>query len=494
MAILDFLTKRKIKTTDKEASTTSVNNSSNFDSLIQTITPATIIEALDNLQSGNLGDYGKLAAEVFEWEKHYRSCITRRKEAVAKTEAFFSNTENVSADILEALDYLVSSPEVFKLINFCMQGLNEGFSVNEILWDTTGKVAYPKEIINIPAWWLNLSIDRRTVQYKNKEFPQDGNYVVHYPRLGTVKATDGAFCKLAFSSYLFKNYTTRDWFVFNNRFGMPLRVGKYAAGANREEKDTLKKAIRQLGTDTGVVVSNSTMIEFLEKKVGGIGDYKNFIEFINTETSKAIVGQTMTIDQGSSKSQAEVHSSVEEEKIDFDAKMLAATLQKQLIIPFLLNNFSSIKDVSKIPRIYLNYSKIKQDTFISVVEQAVKIGVKVPVNYISKKLGIPLARDKEETAKHINEQYFGGQSKEKNPTKKPDSNLSSEGKIELLEQYPDNQNEINKNIENLLNVSSFEELGKKVDNFNPSNKKFIEKLEMETLFEHTKSNKKDTEE
>ena len=114
MAIQDFFTKRKIKTTDLDiAVTTTVNNSSNFDSLIQNITPATIINALDNLRSGILDDYGKLASEVFEFEKHYRSCITRRKEAVGKTEVFFSNTENVSSKVLDALDNLVISPEFF---------------------------------------------------------------------------------------------------------------------------------------------------------------------------------------------------------------------------------------------------------------------------------------------------------------------------------------------------------------------------------------------
>jgi phage gp29-like protein len=90
--------------------------------------------------------------------------------------------------------------------------------------------------------------------------------------------------------YLFKNYGLKDWVAFAEVFGMPLRRGKYAPGASREDKDALGAAIRSLGSDAAGVISKSTEIEFVEavQKGGTQILYEVLANFCDKQVSKAI--------------------------------------------------------------------------------------------------------------------------------------------------------------------------------------------------------------
>lgn len=135
----------------------------------------------------------------------------------------------------------------------------------------------------------------------------------------------------------FKRNDIKFWLVFLEKFGMPTAIAKVNAGSLKKNPDgtlneTVKNAIamlRQIATDAGVVVptddKGEAIVELLEAARSGAADYETLHKVMNEAISKIVVGQTMTTDNGSSKSQAEVHAGVARKIVEADSDLLCGS-------------------------------------------------------------------------------------------------------------------------------------------------------------------------
>lgn len=124
------------------------------------------------------------------------------------------------------------------------------------------------------------------------------------------------------------------WDQFGEIFGMPIRIGK-TISREEKEKSKIAKMLEQMGSAAWAVFEEGTEIEIKESSKGdAYMVYDKRIERANTEMSKAILGQTMTMDNGSSKSQATVHENVADEIAADDAEFLRDVVNDKLF-PFL---------------------------------------------------------------------------------------------------------------------------------------------------------------
>lgn len=143
--------------------------------------------------------------------------------------------------------------------------------------------------------------------------------------------------------YLFKHYAIKDWVVFCEVFGMPLRLGKYDPGASQSDKDALETAVRAIGQDAAGIISKSTEIEFPETgtKTGTADLYQGLAAFGNKEISKALLGSTLTadVDGKGSYAAATTHNEVRLDLINADARAIAATIRNQFLRPWVGFNF-----------------------------------------------------------------------------------------------------------------------------------------------------------
>lgn len=81
-----------------------------------------------------------------------------------------------------------------------------------------------------------------------------------------------------------------------------------------------------------MVAGQDTEIEFVESGKGdAFNVYDKRIDRANSELSKLIIGQTMTIEDGSSLSQSETHLEVFENLVESDCTMLRDIVNNQLI-------------------------------------------------------------------------------------------------------------------------------------------------------------------
>jgi SPP1 gp7 family putative phage head morphogenesis protein len=104
-----------------------------------------------------------------------------------------------------------------------------------------------------------------------------------------------------------------DWAQFAELFGMPFRVGKYNP-YDDSTRQVLDSALKDMGGAAHIVIPDGTAIEFINNNGTGKSEvFEKLIEVCNAEVSKLFLGQTMTTENGSSRSQSETHKEVEED-------------------------------------------------------------------------------------------------------------------------------------------------------------------------------------
>ncbi|MDR2652064.1 MAG: DUF935 domain-containing protein [Prevotellaceae bacterium] len=124
------------------------------------------------------------------------------------------------------------------------------------------------------------------------------------------------------------------WDAFGEIFGMPIRIAKTAS---RDEKEISKMEtmLSEMGAEFWGLFPIGTELEIKETSRGdAFNVYDQRINRSNSEISKCILNQTMTIDSGSSLSQSEVHLEVFENVVEADADFVRDIINNRLL-PFM---------------------------------------------------------------------------------------------------------------------------------------------------------------
>ncbi len=119
----------------------------------------------------------------------------------------------------------------------------------------------------------------------------------------------------------FKRNLIKFWLVAADRFGVPSIYGKYHPNAGDDEIRKLLDALGKIRNEARVAIPESTDIGTLDATRGTFS-FDALYDRLNAAISKINVGQTMTTDDGSSRSQADVHMRVQKELIIADDKLI----------------------------------------------------------------------------------------------------------------------------------------------------------------------------
>lgn len=140
----------------------------------------------------------------------------------------------------------------------------------------------------------------------------------------------GLFLKAAMHTIPKKNMLAF-WDTFGEIFGMPMRVAKTTS---RDQKaiDDINNMLKESAANLTAVLPMDTEIEFIESTKGDAYNvYDRRVDRCNSELSKLIIGQTMTIEDGSSLSQSQTHLEVFENLVESDRGMLRDVVNNQLL-------------------------------------------------------------------------------------------------------------------------------------------------------------------
>lgn len=173
-----------------------------------------------------------------------------------------------------------------------------------------------------------------------------------------------------------------------DRFGYPLRLGKYSPKATEDDINTLRRAVASIGSDFGAVIPESAMLEIIESKTtqSTSDTYEKLAQFVNKEISKLVLGQTMTSEEGASYSQAQVHNEVRGDIAKSDIRQIMETLNSQLIVPYCKFNFGELETYPKLELFKPDIDDI--ELIINAVANLSDKGLKVKASEIRAKLGL----------------------------------------------------------------------------------------------------------
>lgn len=379
-------------------SLTGIRSLWNYSYVTGGLTPQRLAQLLKSAAEGDADAYLTLAEEMEEKDLHYASVLGTRKRAVARLPIVIEAASDDPQDVKLADEIR----ELFKskrsgakgMIEGCLDALGKGYSATEICWDK-GKLPWKPARYE----WRDprfFQFDRETMRelrLKDEADSMNGiqlpayKFIVHVPRLKCGIPLRGGLARLAAWSYIFKNFTVKDMVAFCEVFGMPLRLGKYRPGETEDNIDILKAAVANLGSDAAAVIPDGMMIEFIEiaKSQGGELLFISVANWFDKQLSKGILGQTMTADDGSSKSQAQVHDEVREDIRDADAEQLAETLERDLVIPYIDLNHGRQENY---PSLYLREPDQADITVMSeALAKLVPLGLRVEASEVRDMLG-----------------------------------------------------------------------------------------------------------
>ena len=171
---------------------------------------------------------------------------------------------------------------------------------------------------------------------------QPYKFVTHITKVKSSIPIRGGLARAAAWAWLFKTFTLKDWMRFVEAYGHPLRLGKYPPNADPEGKAVLYRAVRNVAADAAAIVPEGMNIEFVDDTTvrGRAEVFKEFVAYLDSRVSIAVLGQTLTTEQGDRGSQAlgNVHQMVREDIEESDARQLAGVLRRDSVIPVVALN------------------------------------------------------------------------------------------------------------------------------------------------------------
>ncbi|MBN3968537.1 DUF935 domain-containing protein [Pseudomonas gregormendelii] len=362
------------------------------------LTPQRLSNILQAAAEGNAHDYLTLAEEMEERDLHYASVLGTRKLAVAglniRVEAASDEAEDVRR--ADAVREVVESAEFGELQSETVDALGKGFSVSEIIWDRSGKTWMPDRFETRDQRFFQFDRETgRELRLLDEADMVNGvalapyKFIVHLPRIRSGLPIRGGLARLAAVAYMCKAWTWKDWMGFADIYGIPMRIGRYGPNASKDDIGILLSAVANLGSDAAAVIPDSMRIDFQNAaNVAGAGDFfKGLAEWWDKQVSKAVVGQTMSADDGASLAQAKVHNEVRLDLLEADAKALSNTLNRQFVRPFCDLNFAPGR---RYPKLIVDVPQPENiELLIKALKDLVPLGLEVEQSVILDKLNLP---------------------------------------------------------------------------------------------------------
>uniref|UniRef100_A4WS36 DUF935 domain-containing protein n=1 Tax=Cereibacter sphaeroides (strain ATCC 17025 / ATH 2.4.3) TaxID=349102 RepID=A4WS36_CERS5 len=308
------------------------------------LNPVRLASILREADAGDPVRYLELAETIEERDLHYLGVLGTRRRSVSQlditVEAASDDPRDVEiADMIR--DWLTRdelSDELFHMLD-C---IGKGYSFTEIIWDTSEGQWRPARLEWRDPRWFRFDRAALTTPLMLGPHGEELELTPFKFIFAEVKAKSGialrsGLARAAAWAWMFKAFTQRDWAIFTQTYGQPLRLGRYGPGASEDDKATLFRAVANIAGDCAAIIPESMAIDFVEtKSVGATADlYKQRADWLDQQISKAVLGQTATTDAvtgglGSGKEHRQVQEDIERA----DAKALSGILNRDLIRPW----------------------------------------------------------------------------------------------------------------------------------------------------------------
>jgi phage gp29-like protein len=176
------------------------------------------------------------------------------------------------------------------------------------------------------------------------------------------------------------------WDGFGELFGMPIRIAK-TISRDPSEIAKVESMLSSMGAAAWGLFPEGTEIEVKESSRGdAFNVYDQRINRANSEMSKCILNQTMTVDDGASLSQSQVHLKIFENVVSADADMVKDVVNNKLL-PLMIQHGFPVEGYQFEWDEAVEYTP---DQRRSVEQMLLSAGYEIPPEYFIEQYNIPI--------------------------------------------------------------------------------------------------------
>lgn len=304
-------------------------------------------------EGGSTEDLFTLYRDMMVADAHSQSEWFKRKLAVIGKPVSILPRDEEDATDAAAADFVRAQVESCGNWMFALGHLLDGtlypVAVVEKVFEPAGVGFRLKELAQVPHRLLDFSsgalrirqVDARGYPASATAAPDPSRYIVHRGHLLSAPDHFGGPMRAIVFWWLLSVMDRGWWARFLDRFGSPFLVGKYDQ-ADDASRRILERAFDLATKIGGLVISRETEVEIQQAVSGGAGEgFERFLAICQREKSKLIIGQTLSAEAqstGLGSGVAGAHEAVRDDIREFDAAMLASTLEAQLFAQLLRIN------------------------------------------------------------------------------------------------------------------------------------------------------------
>lgn len=347
-----------------------------------------------NLMYASIGER-QVTLENILTDPHVASCVQSRKSGVLSQTWEVQPTNNPLPGINELISQIFQELDIFKIITELLNAPLYGFVISEIVWKTTSwqnkKIILPASIQNKPNKWFFFDANNMP-RFRNPEtrkdeilLPYKFLVIQHEPTFDNPYGN--AVLSRCLWPVVFKKTFVTFWTNFAEKFGMPHFIGKIDSVATTKDFEELEELLENLIQDGSAVIPSTDNIEILNASTANSASiFQEFINFCNTEISKAILSQTLTTELGDvgSYAAANVHANIREDVVKSDKLLIEKALNKLIRWIVDLNFGKQIE----YPRFIIYREEDVDKPLAETVEILKKAGIRVLEPFIIRRMGL----------------------------------------------------------------------------------------------------------
>lgn len=273
---------------------------------------------------------------------HLQSQMGLRRDSVLNTS--FHVIDRTTGNIDEALTEIINAKWFYDLISTCVDTIFYGHSLLEIQEVFTDKLIHkliPRRHV-IPQ--REIILPDFTKPYEVIQYTADiyRNWMIEIGDREDLGALNNVIPNL-----IWKRNVSQSWAEFCERFGIPM-VTATTVRTSDEAIEQIEEMLQQLGEAAYGVFPEGTTIDFKEANRTDVYQvFQNKINQCNSEISKLLVGGTMVSDNGSSRSQSEVHERNLDDKLSASDRREITFFINDIVFPLLKVQGFKIKDSNR---------------------------------------------------------------------------------------------------------------------------------------------------
>ena len=286
------------------------------------------------------------AFEAMLRDPHIYACLLQRK-ALVLSRGWDIVPADSSAEAGKVAEFvkevLRRELDLYRDLEELLSALEWGYAVSEVVWREEGGRWVPESLLGHDRRRFAFAPDG-TLVWKDSDrgevrldrFPY--KFIVHRQEATPENPYGRGVLVRCYWPWRLKQMGLQHWITLLEKFGVPSLAALLEAGEGWLEKDLEELADRvseellKVQSAGSAVLAGTKELKTLEAKGGG-GDFKLLVDLCNAEISKAILGETLTVEVGERGAYAHgrVHLEVLEGLVRRDAEALSNTLNRTLI-------------------------------------------------------------------------------------------------------------------------------------------------------------------